>query len=87
MRFVEGAFDDDAAFEKLRAPSPNSMNAVLTATTPSTCRFPEGIRAGAHQLAEHGLASRDEDTVNPVDGWRRVVIEKPFGHNLKAPAS
>lgn len=85
MRFVEGAFDDDAAFEKLKSTLAEldergaHGNHAFYLSIP-----PKAFEQVLTKLAEHGLASRDDDTVNPVDGWRRVVIEKPFGHNLES---
>lgn len=38
---------------------------------------PEDFSSTVDQLAEAGL-------VNEATGWRRVVIEKPFGHNLES---
>lgn len=85
MRFVEGAFDDDAAFEKLKSTLAEldergaHGNHAFYLSIP-----PKAFEQVLTKLAEHGLASHDADTVNPVDGWRRVVIEKPFGHDLKS---
>jgi glucose-6-phosphate 1-dehydrogenase len=33
-------------------------------------------------LGEAGLANRQEIYSNPTEGWTRIVIEKPFGHDL-----
>ena len=85
MRFVEGAFNDDAAFEKLKSTLAEldergaHGNHAFYLSIP-----PKAFEQVLTKLAEHDLASRDNDTVNPVDGWRRVVIEKPFGHNLES---
>ncbi|MGH3452197.1 MAG: glucose-6-phosphate dehydrogenase, partial [Haloechinothrix sp.] len=78
IRFVQGSFDDDAAFERLsktvteldheRGTSGN--HAFYLSIPPSS--FPVVTR----QLAEVGLAR------STGDNWRRVVIEKPFGHDL-----
>ncbi len=85
MRFVEGAFNDDAAFEKLK----NTLAELDERGAHGNHAFylsipPKAFEQVLTKLAEHDLASRDNDTVNPVDGWRRVVIEKPFGHNLES---
>jgi len=77
-RFVPGAFDDDAAFDNLvktvadldeqRGTAGN--HAFYLSIPPGA--FPTVIK----QLARTGLADQ-------VPGqWRRVVIEKPFGHDL-----
>ena len=70
--FVQGAYDDPAAYralaERLRALGrPDHL--YYTATPPQTYA---AIVAG---LADAGLAAEDE-------GFRRVVIEKPFGEDL-----
>ena len=85
MRFVVGAFDDDAAYEQLKSTLAEldergaHGNHAFYLSIP-----PKAFEQVLTKLAEHDLASRDNDTVNPVDGWRRVVIEKPFGHNLES---
>ncbi len=78
IRFVAGDFADDAAFETLRKTilaldeerGTGGNHAFYLSVPPKF--FPDVVG----QLKEHGLA--DE-----IDGaWRRVVIEKPFGHDL-----
>ncbi len=77
-RFVSGAFDDDKAFarlaetlEKLDAERGTGGNHGFYLAIP-----PKSFPAVCEQLDHAGLA-------NPQDGsWRRVVIEKPFGHDL-----
>ena len=81
FRFVPGDFGDDVAFDQ---PAPHHRgarprSAAPTATTPSTWPSPRRSSASSpHQLKEHGLADADGDA------WRRVVIEKPFGHDLES---
>jgi glucose-6-phosphate 1-dehydrogenase len=78
LRFVPGDFDDDAAFEQLRATieeldrsrGTGGNHAFYLSVPPKF--FPDVVR----QLKEHGLAE------GVGDAWRRVVIEKPFGHDL-----
>jgi glucose-6-phosphate 1-dehydrogenase len=77
-RFVSGAFDDDKAFarlaetlEKLDAERGTGGNHGFYLAIP-----PKSFPAVCEQLDHAGLAK-------PQDGsWRRVVIEKPFGHDL-----
>jgi glucose-6-phosphate 1-dehydrogenase len=77
-RFVQGAFDDIDAFtrlaetlEKLDAERGTAGNHAFYLAIP-----PKSFPAVCEQLHAVGLA-------NPQDGsWRRVVIEKPFGHDL-----
>ena len=77
-RFVQGSFDDDTAFDNLvatvndldRVRGTAGNHAFYLSIPPAA--FPKVVK----QLARTGLAA-------PVpDQWRRVVIEKPFGHDL-----
>ncbi len=78
IRFVQGSFDDDEAFQRLaktvaelddeRGTSGN--HAFYLAIPPSA--FP----VVTQRLSTVGLAGASGDN------WRRVVIEKPFGHDL-----
>ena len=78
IRFVQGTFDDDAAFEQLKATmaeldrdhGTGGNHAFYLSIPPSA--FSEVIG----QLQKHGLAEPQPGT------WRRVIIEKPFGHDL-----
>ena len=78
MRFVPGDFDDDEAFKQLRAAVEEldasrgtSGNYAFYLSVPPKF-FPDVVG----QLKKHGLADPQEGS------WRRVVIEKPFGHDL-----
>ena len=78
FRFVPGDFDDDVAFEHLRRTIEEldevrgtSGNHAFYLSIP-----PKFFGNVVQQLQEHKLAE-------PVAGsWRRVVVEKPFGHDL-----
>lgn len=78
IRFVQGTFDDDDAFDRLRdtveeldiSRGTGGNHAFYLSVPPSA--FPVVCK----QLARSGLSQPREGT------WRRVVIEKPFGHNL-----
>jgi glucose-6-phosphate 1-dehydrogenase len=80
IRFVQGSFDDPEAFEELRRTVENldaergtgGNHAFYLSVPPSA--FP----LVCEQLSASGL-SRSEP-----DAWRRVVIEKPFGHDLES---
>ncbi|GAB3163130.1 glucose-6-phosphate dehydrogenase [Myceligenerans halotolerans] len=83
IRFVEGSFDDDDAFERLRetvetldAERGTGGNHAFYLSVPPSA-FPLVCR----QLAKHGLSAPDTD-LSDGEAWRRVVIEKPFGHDL-----
>ncbi|MEV4142650.1 glucose-6-phosphate dehydrogenase [Amycolatopsis sp. NPDC049691] len=80
IRFVQGTFDDDDAFDRL-AETVRELDKERG--TGGNTAFYLSIPPGAFpvvtkQLARSGLANADEKT------WRRVVIEKPFGHDLKS---
>jgi glucose-6-phosphate 1-dehydrogenase len=78
IRFVQGEFDDDDAFERLsqtvadldRERGTNGNHAFYLSVPPAA--FPLVCR----QLARSGLSRQ------PEGAWRRVVVEKPFGHDL-----
>ena len=78
FRFVQGTFDDDEAFDQLaatvadldRVRGTGGNHAFYLSIPPSA--FPTVLT----QLARSGLSAQHGDQ------WRRVVIEKPFGHDL-----
>ncbi len=79
FRFVPGDFSDDVAFDQLRDTIDELArvrgtggNLAFYLSIPPKF-FPDVIG----QLKEHGLSDP------PADAWRRVVIEKPFGSDLK----
>ena len=80
FRFVPGEFSDDVAFTQLRSTIEEldrergtAGNHAFYLSIPPKF-FPDVIG----QLKQHGLA---EDNTG---SWRRVVVEKPFGHDLKS---
>ncbi|WIX97911.1 glucose-6-phosphate dehydrogenase [Amycolatopsis mongoliensis] len=80
IRFVQGTFDDDDAFDRLARTVKDldeergtGGNTAFYLSIP-----PSAFPVVTKQLARSGLANADENT------WRRVVIEKPFGHDLKS---
>ena len=80
FRFVPGSFDDDDAFDRLeqtvealdKERGTSGNHAFYLSIPPGA--FPVVLK----QLARSGLARQDGE------GWRRVVIEKPFGHDLRS---
>ena len=79
MKFVGGSFDDDTAFDtlagtldELRDSHAIPGNAAFYLSTPPA-QFPMVLR----QLERTKMC--DNATAG---GWRRVVVEKPFGHDL-----
>ncbi|MFI7588996.1 glucose-6-phosphate dehydrogenase [Spongisporangium articulatum] len=84
FRFVPGSFDDDDAFDRL-ADTVRELDEVRG--TGGNHAFYLSIPPGAFptvvkQLSRSGLA--DAGTGPDGEHWRRVVIEKPFGHDLKS---
>ncbi|CAM3921550.1 glucose-6-phosphate dehydrogenase [Janibacter anophelis] len=80
FRFVPGTFDDDAAFDLL-AQTVRELDEQRG--TGGNHAFYLSIPPGffstvCQQLQRSGLATSDDDS------WRRVVIEKPFGHDLES---
>ncbi|WP_432500879.1 glucose-6-phosphate dehydrogenase [Kineococcus arenarius] len=80
FRFVPGEFDDDEAFDQLAATVADldrvrgtGGNHAFYMSIP-----PRFFPVVAKQLARSGLSAQHGDQ------WRRVVIEKPFGHDLKS---
>ncbi|PXY19138.1 glucose-6-phosphate dehydrogenase [Prauserella muralis] len=78
IRFVQGSFDDDDAFDRL-AQTVRDLD-TERGTGGNTAFYlsipPWAFPVVTKQLARCGLAESSEDV------WRRVVIEKPFGHDL-----
>ncbi len=79
IRFVPGSFDDDAAFDLLAQTLIDledshgiQGNAAFYLSIPPAA-FPVVLK----QLARTKMADNDDR-----GGWRRVVVEKPFGHDL-----
>jgi glucose-6-phosphate 1-dehydrogenase len=79
MRFVGGSFDDDAAFDTLA----ETLDSLRTSHgIPGNAAFylsipPASFPGVLKQLARTGIADNHRS-----GGWRRVVVEKPFGHDL-----
>ncbi len=78
VRFVSGSFSDDVAFDelaqcvhKLDAERGTGGNYAFYLSIPPS-QFPTVVQ----QLKRSGLSN------SHGRGWRRVVIEKPFGHDL-----
>ena len=80
FRFVPGDFGDDADFGKLRRTIEEldevrgtGGNHAFYLSIP-----PKFFGPVIDQLEEHGLADGGDSS------WRRVVVEKPFGHDLES---
>jgi glucose-6-phosphate 1-dehydrogenase len=80
IRFVQGTFDDEGAFQrlaetldKLDAERGTGGNHAFYLAIP-----PNAFPVVCEQLCNSGLARQQEGR------WSRVVIEKPFGHDLQS---
>ncbi len=78
IRFVQGEFDDDEAFDRLSATVADldaergtGGNHAFYLSVP-----PRAFPLVCRQLARSGLSAEHPGA------WRRVVVEKPFGHDL-----
>jgi glucose-6-phosphate 1-dehydrogenase len=79
MKFLPGSFDDDEAFDKLAdmlreldGSHGTQGNAAFYLSIPPAA-FPTVLK----QMSRTGMADNSAS-----GGWRRVVVEKPFGHDL-----
>ncbi|HSV68297.1 MAG TPA: glucose-6-phosphate dehydrogenase [Mycobacteriales bacterium] len=79
VKFVSGSFDDDQAFDRLSQTLEDLCeshgikgNAAFYLSIPPS-QFPTVLK----QLDRTGMADNRKS-----GGWRRVVVEKPFGHDL-----
>ncbi|TPW76270.1 glucose-6-phosphate dehydrogenase [Schumannella soli] len=85
IRFVQGEFDDDAAFDRLKATLDEldrergtmGNHAFYLSIPPKS--FPQVTE----QLRRSGLADPKGGQDGEPGQWRRVVIEKPFGSDLQ----
>ncbi len=77
--YLQGSFDDPATYEKLRdmlgefAATYGTRNAIFYLATP-----PDAFAPIVRRLGKAGLVEESEGA------WRRVIIEKPFGHDLES---
>jgi glucose-6-phosphate 1-dehydrogenase len=81
IKFVQGSFDDDAAFDtlartldELRDSHGIHGNAAFYLSIPPTA-FPTVLK----QMGRTRMADNEAS-----GGWRRVVVEKPFGTDLQS---
>ncbi|MBL1076557.1 glucose-6-phosphate dehydrogenase [Nocardia sp. 2] len=85
LRFVQGTFEDEDGFHRLATTLKDldrdrgtGGNIAFYLAIPPT-EFPVVL----DQLSNNGLAQPTPEAGQPAP-WRRVVIEKPFGHDLKS---
>ncbi len=82
IRFVQGELDDDEAFHtlaetlaELDESQGTGGNHAFYLSVP-----PKAFDITLDQLSRHGLAGQNRD--DRGGAWSRIVIEKPFGHDL-----
>ena len=87
VRFVPGEFSDDAAFDQLRqtrrdldARARHRRQLRLLPVGPAEVLPRRGPAAQGAGLSDPGPRRRR----HRAHAWRRVVIEKPFGHDLES---
>ncbi|GAA2917024.1 glucose-6-phosphate 1-dehydrogenase [Microbacterium keratanolyticum] len=80
IRFVQGTFDDADSFARLRqtVEQLDTERGTMGNHAYYLSIPPKDFPLVAKQLRESGLVDEKQDD----DRWRRVVIEKPFGHDL-----
>ena len=79
MSFLQGDFTDPATFQKLRKHLDE-----LNATQQLDGNVLFYLATSDHFFGPLVDALAQADLVKPDKGWRRVVIEKPFGHDLES---
>ena len=79
IRFVPGTFDSDESFQTLKQTLDDLDQSQGTGGNHAFYLSipPKAFDQVISQLKKHGLAKRDQR-----GAWSRVVIEKPFGHDL-----
>ncbi|HEX8627989.1 MAG TPA: glucose-6-phosphate dehydrogenase [Catenuloplanes sp.] len=79
IKFVSGSFDDDEAFDSLAVAldDVHQRNGIAGNTAFYFSIPPAAFPVVLKQLARTGMADNAKS-----GGWRRVVVEKPFGNDL-----
>lgn len=80
LYYVQGQYGEEESMEHLRAEleesEPNAAGRLYYLAVPPTVYAPIVESLGAAGMVSGGA--------NTDEGWRRVVVEKPFGHDLKS---
>ena len=86
LSYVQGTFDDPETYRKLGerlqaidAERGTEGNRIFYLAT-----SPEFFLPIIHGLAESGVSERQANYLEPSHGWQRIVVEKPFGHDLQS---
>lgn len=85
-RYVQGQFDDPEGYARLakvldEVDAKVQGNRIFYVATP-----PSLFSVIIEQLGKAGLGRRGTDTATADRGFTRIVIEKPFGHDLESAA-
>ena len=82
FRFVPGDFDDDVAFDKLAADDRGARRVARHGRQPRVLPLdPARVLRRRRRPAQ---GARPRRRRRPRARWRRVVVEKPFGHDLES---
>ncbi|GLZ78926.1 glucose-6-phosphate 1-dehydrogenase [Actinorhabdospora filicis] len=81
FKFVPGSFDDNASFDTL---SETLDELRATHAIQGNAAFYFSIPPGAFPLVLKQLERTGAADNTASGGWRRVVVEKPFGHDLES---
>ena len=77
IHYVDGSVDSHSDFERLG----RRLDELEGGATPANRLFYLSIALGLYDAAVEALGA--SDLAREVNGWRRVIIEKPFGRDLQ----
>ncbi len=84
LSYVRGDFADPATYEllgerlkEIDAQRGTKGNRIFYLATSLNFFLPI-----IHGLEEAGVSERQANYIEPPEGWQRIVVEKPFGHDL-----
>ncbi len=84
IRYIQASFDDPDGYEELKqvcaeldATRGTRGNRLFYLATP-----PSFYEAIIENLGNCGIAFRQDIYSDPMTSWNRIVVEKPFGHDL-----
>jgi glucose-6-phosphate 1-dehydrogenase len=84
LSYVQGTFDEPEMYRKLGerlwtidAERGTEGNRIFYLAT-----SPEFFLPIIHGLEASGVSERQANYLEPSQGWQRIVVEKPFGHDL-----
>ena len=91
-RYVQGQFDDPEGYRRLAAKlaeldGRGGGNRMFYLATPPSLFDVIVRQLGASGLARRGAYDSAHSAGDPVPGWTRLVIEKPFGRDLETARS